>query len=151
MITEKEASSALLHAKFCAWRQWKLDGEACDLSEYEDAASEAITRCLARFDPTKGCKFNTYCEQRVFFALVDAAQAYKAWRFRGSDGREEPQSVEEQMDLAARMKALPPLIRRYVQAALDGLTLTQFAQLQGHRRGWMSKQLRTYRTAQGAA
>jgi hypothetical protein len=127
-----------------ARHRWWCDGEPCDRDIYEDAAFEALARCLARWDSTRG-PFLPYALRRILGALRYAVIQYRNWRHGmhlGGDTRpgaqaallrpvDHAEAVLHHLDLAQRLQALPPRLQGIARALLDGMSLTAYAEAQG--------------------
>ena len=65
MIEDREARHALRTVQMCSRYQWRVEGSALDLAEYEDAALDALVACLERYDTTRGVAFSVYAAPRM--------------------------------------------------------------------------------------
>jgi len=112
-----------------------------DLSEYEDVAAEALSRCLERFEPSKA-RFHTYCAHRIRGALLDAKAAYLRWRTMPPST---PVGVQADRELLPWLATVSPWLHRYATLALDGYTQREIAAHLGITESAVSKRLKWWR------
>src|SRR5262245_15417450 len=141
-IPTDDIRRALAQAQRLARQQWHHDNHSVDFSEYEDVAAEAISRCLARFEPSKA-RFHTYCERRIRGALQAAKEEYLRWRILPPST---PVGVQADHDLLPWLATLSPWLHRYATLALDGYTQRDIAAHMGITESAVSKRLKWWRT-----
>jgi hypothetical protein len=142
MIDDHEAQQALRTVQMCSRAQWRADGYALDLSEYEDAAMEAVRACLETYDPTRGVAFSVYAGYRIRGAVKRAWLRYRTWhelRASGKSGRwfQAPPDAEAvrprlyephtAVDLRLRLARLSVDAQQYARSLWQGDTEKEYA------------------------
>jgi hypothetical protein len=160
---ERQCRALLRAIRLVAQRTWRRHGQRCDLSEYEDAGMEALRRCLATYDPTRGVRFQTYAEHRIRGAIQDASEGYQHWHRLRSNGRARTMTrhphahclrpdehlptaaLEQRLDLARRLDALPEDAKRYAAHILAGGNDESYAAAEGIHLPGVWRRLRLWR------
>lgn len=139
-------SSTLQLVQRLAWNQYYHDGGRYELDLYLDAGHEALCRCLARFDPTRGVPFRSYARPRILGAMQDARLTYLEWWFPGyrqsvphADAlRPHTPPVAASLTWEALLARLSGRLRLYAQRCLWGYTDAEQAALFGVTPGALS-------------
>ena len=142
MIDAHEAQRVLRTVQRCSRAQWWTDGYALDLSEYVDAALDAVQACLEHYDPTRGVPFSVYAAHRIRGAVRRAWRRYRTWhelRASGKSGRwfQAPPDAETlrprlyephtAVDLRLRLARLPVDAQQYARSVWQGDTAKEYA------------------------
>jgi hypothetical protein len=142
-IPALDLAKALRHCLAQSRQQWRHDGQACDLAEYEDAGMAALTGCLQRYDPSSGAAFSTYAYARMRGAIHDAPETYAAWHtgkyWRGRKPHADllrPTSHDTgdvllQRWFVRQMPTIPRLQRALLGQLLQGESLLDIAEADG--------------------
>jgi hypothetical protein len=80
LLDDATATAALKLALRYARQRWWAEGGTPDSAEYEDAACSALTACLAHYDRAREVPFLQYARPRIWGAVRDTWQSYRAWR-----------------------------------------------------------------------
>src|ERR1043166_1526657 len=138
-IDDQDARHALRLALRVSRRQWHHEGYQLDLSEYEDAALDALVACLTRYDTTRGVPFSVYAGHRMRGAVQQAWQRYRTWHELRGTGRwfhappcaealrPHVPDVTAQVAFAQQAQRLPREAQRYAAVVLRGGTDHEYA------------------------
>src|SRR5206468_623642 len=119
------------------------EGYALDLTEYEDAALDALVACLARYDATRRVPFSVYAAHGIRGAVKRAWLRYRTWHEGHGNGRwfHAPPRAEAlrpaspdmpaRVELAERVQRLPAEAQRYAAMVLRGETDVAYARAAG--------------------
>jgi RNA polymerase sigma factor (sigma-70 family) len=91
-LTAEQQALAATHVPLVGWyvdRQWRARRR--DRDDLISIGHEALVRCAARFDPSRGTPFIPYLYQALYHAMVDATRSR-----RRRDGVEEPLGLPNQ-------------------------------------------------------
>src|ERR1043166_60671 len=138
-IDEQDARQALAIVLRMSRQQWHHEGYQLDLSEYEDAALDALVACLTRYDATRGVAFSVYAGHRMRGAVQRAWHRYRTWHELRGTGRlfhappcaevlrPRVQDFTAQVAMAERLQRLPYEAPRYAAVVLMGGTDHDYA------------------------
>ena len=138
-IDPHDAAQALRLALRASLWQWRHEGYQLDLSEYEDAALDALVACLAHYDSRRGVAFSVYAAHRIRGAVQRAWQRYRTWHELRGTGRwfhaapdaealrPHVHDVTAQVAFAQRLQRLPREAQRYAAVVLRGGTDRDYA------------------------
>jgi hypothetical protein len=137
-------------------------GRVClDLSEYVDAALDAVVACLQRYDATRGVSFSTYAYSRMAGAVTDAAEAYALWCIvKPYHNADKPHAealaplhhgLDATLTLRQRIARLPRVVQQYAHAILQGWTARELAAREGITEGRLSQRVKSWRQGREGA
>jgi hypothetical protein len=158
-ITPAEAAKALRFAHAVSRRQWHGEGYRLDLTEYQDAALDALTACLARYTPTRGIPLSTYAYPRIQGAVRRAWLRYRTWHeLRGGRWFSHPPDADTlrpavapftaTVELWHHLATLPPEAQVYAGMVLAGHSDAAYAQARGLTSArWVKARVQRWRAA----
>jgi hypothetical protein len=158
---EEQCAHLVETIRVWAYHQYRRDGGSVPLEEYIEAGLDALCRCWARFDATRGLRFQTYAEHRIQWAIQEAAGPYQTWhrvhiRYRGAPElphadllrrrqRGPEEKVAEAEALENLVAQLPAPLQPYAWHVLMGGTQAEYAARVGWTEGTVATWLYAYR------